>query len=153
VKQFYRALFALFLSMSLTACQGSARPGAIPLTIKSQGKTHRFIVEVAGSPEQQERGLMFRKSLPSNGGMIFPMQPARTTSFWMKNTVIPLDMIFIRTDGSIARIAAETIPYSLDPISSGEPVSAVLEIAGGRAATLGIVEDDIVNWKGERAKP
>jgi uncharacterized membrane protein (UPF0127 family) len=79
--------------------------------------------------------------------MIFPMEPPRSASFWMKNTVIPLDMIFIRPDGSIARIAAETVPYALDPVDSGEPVGAVLEIAGGRAAALGIAEDDVVTWK------
>ncbi len=146
MKQVLRMLFAVALTMSLTACQSSARPAQIPLSIQSQGKTHRFTVEIARSEDEQARGLMFRKSLPSDGGMIFPMQPARTASFWMKNTVIPLDMIFIRPDGSIARIAAETVPYSLDPVSSGEPVSAVLEIAGGRAAALGISEDDIVKW-------
>jgi uncharacterized protein len=69
----------------------------------------------------------------------------------MKNTVIPLDMIFIRTDGSIARIAAETVPYSLTPVDSGEPVGAVLELAGGRAAQLGIAEGDHVIW--DQPKP
>jgi uncharacterized membrane protein (UPF0127 family) len=78
--------------------------------------------------------------------MIFPMNPPRPASFWMKNTVISLDLIFIRPDGTIARIAAEAVPYSLEPIDSGEPVSAVLEIAGGRAAELGISEGDKVRW-------
>jgi uncharacterized membrane protein (UPF0127 family) len=64
----------------------------------------------------------------------------------MKNTLIPLDIIFVRADGSIARIAAETVPYSLAPVDSGEPVAAVLEIAGGRARELGISEDDKVDW-------
>lgn len=89
---------------------------------------------------------MFRTSLPPNGGMLFPLNPPREASFWMKNTVIPLDMIFIRQDGTIARIAAETVPYSLEFESSGEPVAAVLELAGGRAAALGIAEDDKVSW-------
>ena len=75
------------------------------------------------------------------------MDPPRPASFWMKNTVIPLDMIFVRPDGTIARIAADTVPYSLDPVDSGEPVSAVLEIAGGRAAELGIAEGDKVSWR------
>lgn len=79
--------------------------------------------------------------------MIFPMNPPRPASFWMKNTLIPLDMIFVRTDGSIARIAPETVPHSLEPVGSGEPVAAVLEIAGGDAAKLGIAEGDTVIWR------
>jgi uncharacterized protein len=129
----------------LSACNaGSA--STVPLSIASSGKVHRFNVEVARTETEQERGLMFRPRLSPDGGMIFPMNPPRAASFWMKNTVIPLDMIFIRADGTIARIAAETIPYSLEPVSSGEPVAAVLEIAGGRAGELGISEDDKVEW-------
>jgi len=79
--------------------------------------------------------------------MIFPMDPPRMSSFWMKNTVSSLDLLFIRADGTIARIAADAVPYSMSPIDSGEPVAAVLEIAGGRAAELGISEDDKVTWK------
>jgi len=90
---------------------------------------------------------MFRATLAPDAGMIFPMSPPRYASFWMKNTVIPLDMIFIRADGRIARIAAETTPFSLLPVDSGEPVAAVLELAGGRAAQLGLAEGDKVVWK------
>ena len=110
------------------------------------GKSHIFRIEVARSEAEQARGLMFRETLAPDAGMIFPMAPPRFASFWMKNTLIPLDMIFIRADGSIAAIAAETIPYSLAPVGSGEPVAAVFEIAGGRAAQLGIAEDDMVVW-------
>jgi uncharacterized membrane protein (UPF0127 family) len=119
----------------------------VPLDIRTaSGKTHYFKVEVARSESEQARGLMFRDALAPDGGMIFPMNPPRPASFWMKNTVISLDLIFIRPDGVIARIAAEAVPYSLEPIDSGEPVSAVLEIAGGRAAELGISEGDKVRW-------
>jgi uncharacterized protein len=118
----------------------------IDLEVASSGKVHKFKVEVASTAEQQTRGLMFRESLPPFGGMIFPFPQPRPAGFWMKDTVIPLDMIFIRKDGTIARIAAETIPYSLETVDSGEPVSAVLEIAGGRAAQLGIQENDKVSW-------
>ena len=79
--------------------------------------------------------------------MIFPFPQPRMASFWMRNTLIPLDMIFIRADGTIARIAAKTVPHSLEPVSSGEPVAAVLEIAGGRAAELGIGEGDRVSGR------
>lgn len=120
---------------------------AVPLTINSTKATHKFSVEVARTPAEQERGLMFRAHIDPNGGMIFPMDPPRFASFWMKNTVSSLDLLFIRADGTIARIAADAVPYSLSPIESGEPVAAVLEIAGGRAAELGISEDDKVTWK------
>ncbi len=147
MKTVLRFVFVLFVLSGLSACQSAGHPATIPLTIRSQATSHKFDVEVARTEAEQERGLMFRKSLPKNGGMIFPMEPPRSASFWMKNTVIPLDMIFIRPDGSIARIAADTVPYALDPVDSGEPVGAVLEIAGGRAAALGIAEDDVVTWK------
>jgi uncharacterized protein len=89
---------------------------------------------------------MNRQSLAPNRGMVFPYDPPQFASFWMKNTLIPLDIIFIRADGTIARIAANTVPLSLEPVAAGEPVAAVLEIAGGRAADLGIREGDRVSW-------
>ena len=80
--------------------------------------------------------------------MLFPFPKPRAASFWMKNTFIPLDIIFIRGDGTIARIADNAIPQSLDPVAVAEPVAAVLEIAGGRAAELGIVAGARVSWPG-----
>jgi uncharacterized membrane protein (UPF0127 family) len=118
----------------------------VPLTIRSGSKLHRFTVEVARSGEEQATGLMNRQSLAPDRGMIFPYDPPQQAAFWMKNTLIPLDMIFIRADGSIARIAANTVPLSLDPVPAGEPVAAVLEIAGGRSAELGIHAGDRVAW-------
>jgi uncharacterized membrane protein (UPF0127 family) len=120
----------------------------IPLRIRSAGRSHNFTVEVARTEDQQAQGLMYRQSLAPDRGMLFPFSPPRPASFWMKNTFIPLDMIFIRADGSIARIADNTVPRSLDPVQVGEPVVAVLEIAGGRAAELGISEADRVSWPG-----
>jgi uncharacterized membrane protein (UPF0127 family) len=118
----------------------------VPLTIKSKNGVHRFTVEVAATAEQQERGLMFRKSLAGDRGMIFPYDPPQDVAFWMKNTLIPLDIIFIRSDGTIVRITkAEAM--DLTPLPSGGPVTGVLEIRGGRAAELGIKEGDIVSWK------
>lgn len=145
---------ALFLALAIAGCGSagneaaarSASASTVPLTISTAAQKHAFRVEVARTEVQQERGLMFRSHLAPDAGMIFPMNPPRMASFWMKNTIIPLDMIFIRADGSIARIAAQTVPYSLAPVSSGEPVAAVLELAGGRAAELGINEDDKVVW-------
>jgi uncharacterized protein len=117
----------------------------IPLTIRSGDTLHHFKVEVAASPEQQERGLMFRRSLDPDGGMIFPYNPPQEVAFWMKNTWIPLDIVFVRSDGTIVRIT-HAQAMDLTPLPSGEPISAVLEIAGGRAAQLGIREGDIARW-------
>ncbi len=140
-------------AIALAGCQAAPKKlEIVPLSIKSaQGKVSTFSVEVARTREEQARGLMFRDTLASGHGMIFPVDPPRTESFWMKDTLIPLDMLFIRADGSIAQIAAETVPESQAPIPSGEPVAAVLEIGGGEAAKHGITEGDVVTWE-NRAK-
>ena len=142
---------------SLAACQPSASNAVelgqspagleqVPLTITSGGQTHRFTVEVAKTSEEQAMGLMYRNKLAPDRGMVFPFDPPRNASFWMRNTLIPLDMIFVRADGSIANIAANTVPYSEEPVPSDGPVKAVLEIAGGRTAELGIKPGDMVKW-------
>jgi hypothetical protein len=125
----------------------SALP-VVPLQVVGAGRTVNFTVEVAQTPEEQAQGLMFRERLGPNEGMLFPFNPPRPASFWMKNTLIPLDMIFIRTDGKIESIAANTAPQSLKPVESRGEVAAVLEIAGGRAAELGLKEGDSVVWTG-----
>ena len=116
-----------------------------PQPIRSGTTLHHFRVEVAASPDQQERGLMFRRTLDPDHGMIFPYNPPLVVAFWMKNTWIPLDIIFIRADGTIVRIT-HAKAMDLTPLPSGEPVSAVLEIGGGRAAELGIKEGDVARW-------
>ncbi len=123
----------------------SSEARLVPLTISSASRKHNFRVEVARTEAEQARGMMFRPKLSPHAGMIFPFTYPRTASFWMKNCPHPLDMVFIRTDGSIARIVT-AVPYSLTPVSSGEPVAAVLEIAGGRAEQLGISVNDRVVW-------
>jgi len=120
----------------------------VPLEIRSGNRAHRFTVEVAQTPEQQERGLMYRPKVGPDEGMIFPFSPPRPAAFWMRNTMVPLDMLFIRANGTIARIAVNTVPYSEDNVTSGgEPVASVLELAGGRTVELGIREDDRVIWQ------
>jgi len=89
---------------------------------------------------------MFRKALAGDRGMIFPYDPPQDVAFWMKNTLIPLDILFIRSDGTIVRIT-KAQAMDLTPLPSGEPVAGVLEIRGGRAAELGIKEGDIASWK------
>jgi hypothetical protein len=117
----------------------------IALRVQSGERSHAFTVEVARTAEQQERGLMHRTSLGANEGMLFPFDPPRSASFWMRNTLIPLDLIFIRSNGRIARIATGT-PRSEELVGVEEPVTAVLEIPGGRAAQLGIAAGDRVSW-------
>jgi uncharacterized membrane protein (UPF0127 family) len=118
----------------------------IPLTISQNGKTHAFRVEVAATMEQQEKGLMFRTKMGADEGMLFPSDMPEPRSFWMKNTVIPLDLVFIGPDHLISNIAAHAVPYSLDPIPSSGPAIAVLELNGGRAAELGIAPGARVTW-------
>ena len=119
----------------------------VPLTVQSGGAVHRFAVEYASSQQEQARGLMFRSELGEGEGMIFPNDPPQQRSFWMKNTLLPLDIIFIGPDLRIESIAAETTPYSLDPIGSQGSVIAVLELRGGRAAELSIHPGDTVRWE------
>jgi hypothetical protein len=168
----FRSLTLAAAAAALSACQAETQPSQnaappataaataqpataavsglplIPLEIRSGGKVHTFTVEVAATEDEQAYGLMNRTQLGPNEGMIFPMKPPRPASFWMKNTLIPLDMLFIRADGSIARIAANTVPESLEPVGVSEPVAAVLEIPGGRAAQLGITEAARASWRG-----
>ena len=118
----------------------------VDLTVSSKSGKHRFRVEVARTDEEQARGLMFRTQMGADEGMIFPEIPPRRPSFWMKNTVIPLDIIFIGTDGRILNIA-NALPYDLTPLPAEGLASGVLELNGGRAAQLGIAAGDKVSWK------
>jgi uncharacterized membrane protein (UPF0127 family) len=118
----------------------------IPLTITSLGKTHRFRVEVARSDEEQARGLMFRTAMGPDEGMLFPYDQPRVLSFWMKNTVLSLDLIFIGPDRRVVNVAANAVPYSEQSILSDAPAIAVLELNAGRAKELGIVAGAKVDW-------
>ena len=150
------------LALSLAACSTQAAPPAaaaadasvhpvsglevIPLTITQNGKTHRFRVEVARTSAEQAQGLMFRTELGPQDGMIFPSATPQFRSFWMRNTVIPLDLIFVGPDKRIINIIANAEPYSLDPLESAGPAIAVLELNGGRAAELCLKPGSRVEW-------
>jgi uncharacterized membrane protein (UPF0127 family) len=114
------------------------------LEIATKGGVQIFGVEMAVTPDEQAKGLMFRRELPEKQGMLFDFHREQPTSFWMKNTYIPLDMIFIRADGRILRIAENTVPLSEALVPSGGPVRAVLEVIGGTAKKLGIAPGDRV---------
>lgn len=159
----FRVAFAAAVLLVSTACKSDAGTNADPqqsvaakvqVTVHAKAGPRQFNVEVARSSAEQERGLMFRTNIPADGGMLFAPYPAegggpREASFWMKNTPSPLDIIFIRPDGTIAAIAENTVPYSEVSSKSGEPVNAVLEINGGKSAELGIAPGDKVTWTGQ----
>lgn len=105
---------------------------------KSKKAKYTFEVWLADSPRRQQQGLMFVRSLPEMGGMLFVHESPRPFSMWMKNTYIPLDMVFIDAHGRIQQIVEQTTPHSLDIIRSNDPALAVLEIAGGEARRLGL---------------
>lgn len=119
-------------------------PGLESLTIVSGGTRHAFHVEVMRTPDQRAKGLMYRNYLPPDRGMLFDFEGSEPVAMWMQNTYIPLDMLFIRADGTIARIAENTEPLSTRTIPSGEPVLSVLEINGGVSRQLGIKPGDKV---------
>jgi uncharacterized membrane protein (UPF0127 family) len=162
-----KCLFAVVLpmAMALVACstqaatksvpsptaEASVHPisglEVIPLTIMQDGRRHSFRVEVARSREEWTRGLMFRTQMGADEGMIFVGRPGRPESFWMRNTVIPLDIIFIGTDNRILNYYPMTTPYSLDSLPSAGPTNAVLEINGGRLEELGFTPGAQVEWE------
>ncbi|WP_294309074.1 DUF192 domain-containing protein [uncultured Sphingomonas sp.] len=138
-------------SSSEAAEKAGRQVATVPVTITSAQGKHRFEVEAARTTAEQAQGLMYRTDLKPDGGMLFAPYPPegggpREASFWMKNTPTPLDILFIRADGTIARIAENTVPFSEAAVPSGEPVAAVLELVGGRSAELGISEGDSVSW-------
>lgn len=115
------------------------------LTIQTAtGATINYQIEVARTSAQMQRGLMFRDTLPEDRGMLFIYKPERRARMWMKNTILPLDMLFIDAKGEIINIARNTTPYSLDRIDSGGEVRGVLELNAGQADKHGIVIGDTV---------
>lgn len=114
------------------------------LEIVTKTGVHSFSVEVVDNDADRAKGLMFRKSLPEGTGMLFDFQREQEVSFWMQNTYVPLDMIFIRGDGRIWRIAENTTPLSTDLVPSRGPVRGVLEVIAGTARKLGIAPGDRV---------
>ncbi len=114
------------------------------LTVVSATGRHRFKVEVAATPEQMTQGLMFRRSLAPDAGMLFDYKEPTAATMWMRNTLIPLDMLFVDAQGRIVNIHQRAVPQSLDVIAAAAPVRAVIELNGGTAARLGIEPGDQV---------
>lgn len=142
-----RFLSLIFVAMTLAAPAMAQEPEAEAVdesvaVIHSGEESHSFTVEIADDDAERSRGLMFREELAPDAGMLFDFLDERPVAFWMQNTLIPLDMIFIKADGTIARVHAEAVPMDRTSVPSGEPVRFVLEIPGGRAAELGIEAGD-----------
>ena len=150
------ALHAALFLMTLAAAVGCRAQSALlsldtfpksHLRIVSGTQKHDFDIWFATTPEQQQQGLMFVRDLPANRGMLFLADEPRVFRMWMKNTYIPLDMVFIAADGRIAKIAANTVPHSLATVSSDTEVAGILEIRGGEAARLSLHVGDSVSWE------
>jgi uncharacterized membrane protein (UPF0127 family) len=137
-------LAALFLLTPPLAAQLVAY-GKGELTIETAKGKQRFAVEEARTPQQMAQGLMYRRSLAADAGMLFEYDRPQIVSFWMKNTVIPLDMLFIAADGFVVGIHERAVPLSTEAITSDKPVLAVLELNGGTAQRLGIKPGDHVS--------
>jgi uncharacterized membrane protein (UPF0127 family) len=140
VRQAVLALLALFVFLGTGASAAELQT----LEIVSKSGVHVFTVEVVKTEQERATGLMYRKELPEGRGMLFDFSPEQQVSMWMKNTLIPLDMIFIRSDGRIIRIAENTEPLSEKIIPSGGLTRGVLEVIGGTAKKYGIAPGDRV---------
>ncbi len=140
---------------SALAQQAAGVPMRLPAEtmaiVTAQGR-FEFDVEIADETEEQQRGLMFRTDLPPRRGMLFDFGQTRMVTMWMRNTPLPLDMVFIRADGTVANVAERTTPFSDDIVASGEPVAYVLELNGGVARMIGVKPGDKVEFPAGIAK-
>jgi uncharacterized membrane protein (UPF0127 family) len=143
---FYFWLLTIGVPIAIASAVQAAQPPVHfeqkRIWIETAEDRFEFQVEIAATPAQRSRGLMFRDHLAADRGMLFDFGQTQPVTMWMRNTLIPLDMLFVRDDGRISRIVAETEPLSDRVIGSGEPVRAVLELPGGRAAELDIQPGD-----------
>jgi uncharacterized protein len=147
MRRVFLGLIACFLWLGLCApafSENAQISKLEPVTVAGEGSTTMFTTEIADTAELRERGLMFRHILPPDKAMLFDFGTPRPVKMWMKNTNISLDMLFIRTDGTIAAIAENTVPQSLDIVSVQEPVRGVLEVAAGTVKRLNLRTNDKV---------
>ncbi len=144
------AVSAVVLALSQTAAIAEDQPQSLrtePLELVTKSGVKHVTVEVADHEQQREIGLMYRRSLADDHGMLFEFNAVEPVSFWMKNTYIPLDIVFIAPSGKVVSIARKATPMSEAAIPSGGPVDAVLELRGGRAAEIGLEPGDTVRAK------
>ena len=143
IRYLIAALLVLFINMHC-AVWAQEPPKIEPITISTQKASTMISAEIADTSELRERGLMFRHILPNDQAMLFDFESPRPAAMWMKNTYMSLDMLFVREDGTIAALAENTVPKSLDTISVQEPVRGVVELAAGTIKKLGIRQNDKV---------
>lgn len=152
-----RSGFAALLLACVAATGGAAAPGQRPASlfphlptadvrVMTGSGAHAFSVWIAADDASRERGLMYVRELPESQGMLFLLDAPQPAAFWMKNTHLSLDLVFIAADGRVANVAHDTKPYSLAPIPSKGPVKAVLELVAGTARRIGLEAGDRVSW-------
>lgn len=144
-----RSLLAALAGLSLLAAAGARAkaPAVEDLEVVTARGVFHFKVEVADTDAAREKGLMFRKALAADRGMLFDFKRAAPVAFWMKNTLIPLDMLFVARDGHVISIARNAVPLSTVPIPAGGDALGVLEVRGGRAAEIGAAPGDQVRHR------
>ena len=142
------SLGGLLLVWGLFVQAGAFAASTATLVLKTDTGDHSFTVEVAATEQARALGLMFRRSLPENGGMLFLYDRPRPAAMWMKNTLIPLDMVFIAPDGRVHRIERNTEPFSTALISSEGAVAGVLELNAGATDQIGLKRGDLVIYPG-----
>jgi uncharacterized protein len=143
-------LLVLLALMTVAAVPAGARAAELrieTMVIETESGRHSFATEIADTDPARARGLMFRRHLPADHAMLFIWGAPIEAAMWMKNTFIPLDMLFVVGDGRVVHVVANTTPHSLAVITAGQPVRAVIELAGGTAARLGIKTGSRVHHK------
>lgn len=153
-----RAVLACVALALAVACTADEPVYEVPLhlaglpmsevAVETESGTHNFRVWIAADPVSRANGLMLVREMPPDHGMLFLFEQTQYTSFWMKDTALPLDLVFIGADGRVVNIAYGTRPFSEDPIYSAAPVIAVLEVLAGTAARIGLAEGDRISWPG-----
>jgi uncharacterized membrane protein (UPF0127 family) len=128
------AATALCAAPAAAACRDDV------VDLRGPGGMARFTVEIADEPEERARGLMFREDMPDSHGMLFVFDPVQPVSFWMRNTPMSLDLLFVNADGTVRRVTEDAVPFSEETMPSGGPVRAVLEIKAGMAERYGLEE-------------
>ena len=144
-----KIFFLAFMAMVLVSCNEQSSAGTLAsdqlVIVTQDGRRHDFKIELALTPIQQQNGLMYRTEMAADAGMLFYFSEEAPRAFWMKNTLIPLDMIFIKKDGRILNIHENAVPNDLTSIPSSGPVIAVLELNGGISRKLGIKAGDKID--------
>lgn len=151
----FRRHLAILVALLFVACKAASSSPVVELTVSSESgkRLEQFTVELASTNEERSKGLMFRRELSPRKGMLFLFPEERKLSFWMKNTLIPLDMVFISKDWRVVGVVENATPLSEEPRGVDQDSQYVLEVAGGTAKRLGIKAGSIVTVAGRLPRP